>query len=98
METFAVFLYSLIPFITSAAYYPQVRRLMKSSPEEIQSISLLAWGTWLFCSIAGLLYGIYHLRDLLFCILAGLSVFWESSVVLITLYKRRFRQSRPSGS
>lgn len=97
METLVIFLYSLVPFITCAAYYPQVRRLMKASPEEIKSVSLLAWSTWLFCSLAGLLYGIYHLHDLLFCILTSIAIFWETSVIVITLYKRRLVRGRISG-
>lgn len=89
MESLIVFLYSLTPFLTSAAYLPQIHKLLKSSPAEIRSLSLWAWFIWTGCSFVSLLYGLVRLHDTLFCVVAAISFLWCALIVGIALYKRR---------
>lgn len=87
MENTVILLYSLLPFVSSSAYLPQVRKILTSSAEEVKSVSLGAWSLWLGCSIVTLLYGTIHLHDTLFCFVASVNTFWCALVIGITLYK-----------
>ncbi|HNQ92130.1 MAG TPA: hypothetical protein PKI93_04290 [Alphaproteobacteria bacterium] len=80
--------YSFLPVVNSWAFLPQAVKLYRSSPIEARSVSLSAWLMWFGASFVSLMYGLTNLHDTLFCISAGVSVFWNALIISLTLWKR----------
>lgn len=87
MDYIVSFLYALVPLVNSWAYFPQAYKLYKAEPVEVRSVSIGSWAMWLLCSLITLLYGLMKLHDPLFCAVAGVSVFWNVTVILLTVWK-----------
>lgn len=95
MEKIIALLYGLTPLISSYAYIPQVRKLLAAPSAEARCISVGAWALWLGSAVIALLYGLVHLGDTLFCIVAGISCFWCTTILTIILYKKHTDSKEP---
>ena len=52
-------------------------------------ISLIAWLIWDYTSIVSLLYSVFDVEDLKLSIVNSINVFFITTIILVTLYKRR---------
>jgi len=96
MDDFVSYLYALVPLVNSWAYFPQALKLYRAQPIEVRSVSIGSWVTWLLCSAITLFYGLFKLHDVLFCVVAAVSVFWNVAVIILTLWKLRAGQLCPA--
>lgn len=87
MSGLFVFLYPLVGILSILAYVPQIKSLLKTrtSPDDI---SLSSWLMWIFSCLLSLGYGIFHLKDVLFCLTTALGLFFMVLIVSTVLYKR----------
>ncbi len=86
-DSFFTFLYPLVVFISLSAYIPQVKSLIKAETSS-DDISIKAWLLWILSSSIGLGYGIFSLKDILFCITTAVGLIMMTAIVGITLYNR----------
>lgn len=83
-------LYPLVTLLSISGYLPQIWNLIRaSSPND--SFALSGWVTWIATSGISLGYGIFHLKDLMFCITTGSSLVLITAVVGLVLYNRHYR-------
>ena len=87
MESIFIYLYPLVTINSILAYVPQVARLIKT--DDVESISLSSWNMWIIGSASSLGYGVFHLKDLLFCITTGVGLVFMIAIVSIVLYKKQ---------
>ncbi len=86
------FLYSTVGIIVAFGYLPQIARLLRSKTR-CDDISIPAWIIWNYTAIISLLYGYFDLSDLKLTIVNLVNVVCISSIILITLFKRKkYRQ------
>jgi len=87
------FLYSGIAVIAIIGYTPQIIKLWQSDNDS-KDVSILTWLIWMGTWVISLLYGIFELEDLKFCIVAVINLFGHSAVIGLTLRNRnRFKSS-----
>lgn len=87
MESIFIYLYPLVVINGILGYVPQIIRLLKT--DDVESISLSSWGIWIFGSAISMGYGIYHLKDFMFCVATGVGLFCMIAIVSIVLYKKQ---------
>mgnify|MGYP006277519317 CR=1 FL=1 len=87
METIIAYLYLCSGTLALAGYFPQLKTLFltKRSPTDI---SLKTWTIWLAEGTIGLLYGIYCLEDLLFCLIVGTDCLFIMTIIGLVIHRR----------
>ncbi len=81
-------LYSTVGVVVTFGYLPQVYKLLRSQTP-CRDISLIAWLIWDYTSIVSLLYSVFDVEDLKLSIVNSINVFFITTIILVTLYKRR---------
>ena len=92
MEDIFVYLYPLLSFSCAVSYLPQIKALIlaRKAPS---SFAYLTWVIWFFESIICVGYGMFHLKDFLFCLLSVLE-FVFIGVVLALAYFNEYARFR----
>lgn len=86
-------LYSTIVIIAVFGYVPQLYKLWKSETDGMD-ISIATWLIWLYTWVISLLYGIFELEDLKFCIVAVINLIGHFGIIGLTLRNRkRFKKA-----
>lgn len=86
-EGLFVQLYPLVFLIGLAGYVPQLVHLMRHD-DPAYNISLLTWYIWSLSYVIGLGYGITHLHDFMFCMVAGMNLTAHFGIIMIVSYRR----------
>ncbi len=90
MESVFIFLYPLVGFVHIAGYFPQIRSLMLFQTRA-EGMSLSSWLTWCLGSSVSWGYGIFHLKDPMFCIVTGLGLLMCLLTTFLIVYNRHMR-------
>lgn len=87
-------LYSGIAIIAIFGYTPQIVKLWQSKTNS-KDISILTWLIWMSAWVISLLYGIFELADLKFCIVAIINLLGHVGVIGLTLRNRHRFKTAP---
>ncbi len=90
-----LFIYPLTAMIGMMGFIPQIVSLLRleTVPE---GFSLHTWLVWLFTAMVTMLYGLLHLQDTMFSLVAVANFFLNGLVVAIVVYKYSRYPSRPA--
>jgi uncharacterized protein with PQ loop repeat len=84
-------LYGSVAFVALAGYVPQIWRLARSR-SAASDVSLATWLIWLYACVVSLAYGVFILRDPLFCLVTGANLAGHLGVIGLAVYNRYFRR------
>lgn len=90
MDQAFIFLYPLVAVLSCTAFLPQIVMLLRAETSQDQ-ISLSSWAVWLVSCLISFGYGLYHLRDPMFCLTTGLSLSMIVCIIALVLYNRHIR-------
>ncbi len=82
MEQLFIFLYPAVAFVSTIGYIPQIIKLARAKTR-VEGISLQSWLTWTATSSISLGYGIFHFKDLMFCMAVGVALASTATVAAL---------------
>jgi uncharacterized protein with PQ loop repeat len=87
MEVLIAQLYAVVGIISLIGYLPQIKLLIisKRAPTEI---SIKTWTLWTLENVVALAYGIFCLKDFLFCALTALDLICTSTIIILVMHNR----------
>ena len=94
MEQLFIFLYPAVAFVSTIGYIPQIIKLARARTR-VEGISLQSWLTWTATSSISLGYGVFHLKDMMFCLTVGVSLASTAKVAAL-IWRNRMTKARVS--
>ncbi|MDP7141837.1 MAG: hypothetical protein QF692_08415 [Alphaproteobacteria bacterium] len=90
-------LYPLITFISCTAYWPQIKKLMKSSSGS-PDFCLKTWFLWVLESVVIAGYAYFTMSDLIFAVTACVPLVLDCIIIYLVLRNRFVRTGQASGT